>query len=265
MEKTKTMKIIVAHPGQQHSYQLAVALKKHGCLFRYVTTFYSFQSRKGIMASLLGKINTRATKRRCEGLEESDVKTFLTYGFYLVAILLRIDKNGKLYRKANGWLSNRFGEKIARYAIKNKADVVIMYDTNVERCFSILKKEVPEIIRIQDVSAINRLYMKDVYEKDMNRFPERGFLFDEKSQDSWKNEIALSDYFIVPSEIVHTSLLYSGVKPEQIFECPYGTYFEIQKSEYRKHEKLNVLYVGNVTQMKGIFYLLEAAKKLPKV
>ncbi len=272
MEKTKTMKVIVAHPGQQHSYQLAMALKKQGCLFRYVTTYYSFQSRKGIIASLLGKINTRAAKRRCEGLEDPEVKTFLTYGFYLVAFLLRADKSGKLYRKADEWLSNWFGKIIARYAIKNNADAVIMYDTNAERCFSILKKKAPNIIRIQDVSAINRLYMKDVYEKDMKRSPEcaqqlmkeRGFLFDEKSQASWKNEIALSEYFIVPSEIVRTSLLYSGVKPAQIFDCPYGTYFEIQKSEYSKHEKLKVLYVGNVTQMKGIFYLLEAAKKLPK-
>lgn len=34
-------RIIVAHPGQQHSYRLAAALNRYGCLFTYMTTVYN--------------------------------------------------------------------------------------------------------------------------------------------------------------------------------------------------------------------------------
>ena len=34
------MKIIVAHPGQQHSYRVASALKSNGDLFKYITAVY---------------------------------------------------------------------------------------------------------------------------------------------------------------------------------------------------------------------------------
>ena len=34
------MKIIVAHPGKQHSFRTAQALKQNGDLFMYITTIY---------------------------------------------------------------------------------------------------------------------------------------------------------------------------------------------------------------------------------
>lgn len=268
------MKIVIAHPGQQHSYQLATAIKQQGCLYRYITTYYAFQGKQSILKKipLFKSLTSRALKRRCEELEDAEVKTFGEIAFFLVAFLLRSDKKGNLYRRVNHWLSHWFGRKVAQYAIKNQVDAVVMYDTNAETCFSILEKKAPQIIRIQDVSAINRLYMKHVYEEDMKRSPqlakhlllERGFLFDKKYEKSWHKEISLSDYFIVPSEIVSESLIFSGVKRENIFKCPYGTYFEVRRREHIVKNRIEVLYVGNITQMKGIFYLLEAVSRLPE-
>lgn len=34
------MKVIVAHPGQQHSYKTAVGLKEFNQLYKYITTVY---------------------------------------------------------------------------------------------------------------------------------------------------------------------------------------------------------------------------------
>lgn len=270
----RKMKIIVAHPGQQHSYQLASAIKKQGCLYRYITTYYSYRHKKNFLQKLpLPKsFSLRVGKRNCKDLDDLEVNTYCTLGFLCVAFLLRIDKKGNLYRKINEWLSYYFGWKVARFAIKHDANVVIMYDTNADICFSILKRKAPQILRIQDVSAINRIYMKDIYEEDMKRSPqfakalmkERGFLFEKKNQVRWKREIELSDYFIVPSEIVSKSLIYSGARREQIFKCPYGTYFEVNRKNYVQNLPVEILYVGNVTQMKGIFYLLEAVEHLPK-
>ena len=37
-------KIIVAHPGRQHSFRLATALKKNDMLYKYITTVYDKKS-----------------------------------------------------------------------------------------------------------------------------------------------------------------------------------------------------------------------------
>ena len=36
----KIMKVIVAHAGQQHSYETAEAFNEKGCLLKYATTVY---------------------------------------------------------------------------------------------------------------------------------------------------------------------------------------------------------------------------------
>ena len=40
-EVSMQRRILVAHPGRQHSFRLASALKKAGVLDKYVTTVYS--------------------------------------------------------------------------------------------------------------------------------------------------------------------------------------------------------------------------------
>lgn len=264
------MKIIVAHPGQQHSYKLAEAIKLKGCLYRYLTTYYSYEKKRKIINTIpfFNSIFIRAKKRRIETLCDNEVVTFDTFLFYVVALLLRIDKKGNIYRWCNELLSKNFGKKVANYAIKHNVDAVIMYDTTADVCFSILSKKAPNILRIQDVSAINRLYMKRIYEEDMKRSPqyakklmrERGFLFERKYYEIWQREIEMSEYFIVPSDIVAQSLIYSGVKRENISICPYGTNFKPhpKRNLYEGKNKFEILYIGNVTQMKGIFYLLDA-------
>lgn len=268
------MKIIVAHPGKQHSYKTAVAIKKYNYLEKYITTFYYKGSRKKINENLMKQsFFKRAWDRHCSDMDDCEVITFYSNLFYILSFLLRFDRSKKIYRKVNDLLSDLFGKKVAYYAIKHQVDAVIMYDTTCDKCFDILKKEAPNIIRIQDVSAINRIYMKSVYKQDMVNSPEyseilmreRGFLFDSKNLNRWQREIENTDYFIVPSKIVMESLVFSGIDKENVFICPYGSnFYSIREKDYFENNKLNVIYVGNVTQMKGIFYLLDAFMELPE-
>ena len=259
------MKIIVAHPGKQHSYHTAVAIKHAGHLLRYITTFYSYKKKRSISV-----LNGKFSQRRCGELDDSEVITFGKYLFILNSILLRLNK--KAYRWFNDLTAEYFGKRVANFAIKNKADAVIMYDTSCDRCFRILKKKAPWIIRIQDVAAINRIYMANVYDEEMNRSPEnkssimkeRGFVFEKKNQHKWKSEIDNTDFYLVPSKIVRQSLVYSEADPNRILICPYGANFDRQKKKdnFCTGEKLNILYVGSVTQMKGISYLLDVFSEL---
>lgn len=273
----KVYKIIVAHPGKQHSFKLASALKKNNMLFKYVTTVYDKDN--SILMKIIKKILTkenkaRANTRKNKDLLEEDVIQFGETRGLIEIFLARYDKSKKIYNWWQKKTTDFFGEKVAKLAIQNNVDAVILYDTNAKKCFEILEKEAPNILRIMDVSAVNRLYMKKIYEEDMKRFPlfaeklkrERLFLWNKENCERLKIELEKTQFFLAPSQFVKKSLLYSGVKENQIAICPYGSNFNsIPKKEYNiKKDKLKAIYVGNVTAMKGVHYLLKAILEIPK-
>ena len=66
-------RIIVAHPGQQHSYRLAAALNRYGCLFTYMTTVYN--KKNGPVVKLLRLFineenKKRLERRRCDKIDD---------------------------------------------------------------------------------------------------------------------------------------------------------------------------------------------------
>ena len=273
----KEYKIIVGHPGRQHSFRLASALKKNNMLFKYVTTVYDKEN--SLLMKMIKKIITkenkdRANNRKNKDLLEEDVIQFGEIRGLIEIFLARYDKSKKVYNWWHQKTSDFFGEKVAKLAIKNDVDAVIMYDTNAKKCFEILEKKAPNIVRIMDVSAANRLYMKQIYEKDMKKFPEfadklkqeRYFLWNLEECKRLKEEIERTQLFLVPSRFVRKSLLFSNVKEEQIMICPYGTNFKPEEKIYKKNknDKIRAVYVGNVTALKGIHYLLEAVLKIPE-
>lgn len=272
------LKIIVAHPGQQHSYKVASELKKHDMLFKYITTVYDKNNSiiMKVVKKFLSKENyKRANSRKNVDLLDDEVVIFNQFWGLIEIALARFDKGRKVYKWFHYLNSDYFGYKVARYAIKNKVDAVILYDTNAMKCFDILMKKAPNILRIMDVSAANRLYMRNIYERDFELCPqfsnklkkERGFLWEKGIEKRMKKEIVFTQMFVVPSNFVRESLIYSGVNNQDIYICPYGANFLAEKKVEKKVkyvERLEAVYVGNVTEMKGIYYLLEAIKKIDK-
>ncbi|PJN80974.1 hypothetical protein CWE04_06030 [Thomasclavelia cocleata] len=138
------MKIIVAHPGKQHSYRTASALKKRGFLFKYITTIYD--SEKCFSIKILKHLlpyneKKRITTRRNIDLDDDDVIQFCVISGYIEAFLSRFSKINYIYRFWQQFNADRFGRKVAIYAIKNNVDAIIIYDSNAYKCFEILKKK----------------------------------------------------------------------------------------------------------------------------
>lgn len=271
-------KVIVAHPGKQHSFYLASSLKEEDILFKYITTVYDKD--KSILMNTLKKFLkkdnlTRASSRKNPDLDDNDVIQYNQLSG-LVEIILSRQKNNRLYNWWRQKNADSFGKKVAKYAIKNNVDAVICYDTNSNTTFDILKKQAPHIKRILDVSAANRMYMKKVYEKDIATIPEEFsnklkeesfYLWQETSIQLLEKEIEQTQYFISPSKFVKDTLIYSGVSEESIGICPYGASFgdkSYSRDKRNGNQAIRAIYVGNVTEMKGIYYLLEAVMKIPK-
>lgn len=270
-------KVILAHPGRQHSFKVASELKRNDMLCKYITTVYD--SDKSWLMKILklfirGDNLKRANGRKDSDLSEDDIMQFYEVSGLIEIILARYDKKKMIYNMWHRYTSARFGKAVAKYAIRNHVDAVIMFDTNAEIGFKVLKEKAPNILRIMDVSAANRIYMKNVYESDFVKCPEFANRLKQERRQLWNkrtlcqldNELSLTQYFLVPSDFVKQSLKYSGIKEEQIAVCPYGSNFPVlsRKKRVKESGTLEAVYVGNVTEMKGIYYLLEAAKRIDK-
>jgi len=274
------VRVLVAHPAQQHSYRLATALKRAGMLDKYATTvYYKAGSLTSLVAKLLkGKFRTKAEERHCEELTDDEVIQFCEAEGLLKLVALNTKFFKKNYNQIKYHTADRFAKKVAKYAIKHHVDAVVTYDDSSPLLFEILREKAPDILRIMDMSSANLLYLREIYEDDTKKAPafaermrrERAICWDPEILDRAKREIESTQKFLVPSQFVARSLEFSGVKPEQMHRCPYGV--DVNKFSPKESydpilsrtRAIKFVYVGSVKELKGISYLLDAFKEIPQ-
>lgn len=267
---TEQYKVIIAHPGQQHSYHSAIALQED--LLFYVTTQY-YKKGKNLtwLASLIvdEEIKNRIVKRQCLQID-GKVKIFCEGRSLLAKV--GIQNKFPAFRKYISFYK-KFGEKVAKVAIRSDADAVIMYDTTAADCFQYLEKKDKKIVKILDVTIGSRLYAKNLYEKEMINFNTDCFrkeypdLWNPSILNRFAQEIKKADYAIAGSEYVKKTLIYSGMEAEKIFIVPYGTSRRTIRKKINKNfgkEKLELLFVGQINYRKGIHHLLNVVRRFDK-
>lgn len=260
------MKIVVAHPSKQHSFFTATALKKSGDLDKYITTVYD---KNGAITSTVKKFlgkqdKKKASTHRCEDLEDSDVIQYFEIDYLISLFLNRFPQIAGLREKHRQYVADKFGKKVAAYAIKNNVDAVIMYDSTATTCFELLKKKAPQIKCVLDVSIASRPFLKKEFEKDMAQTCDYSLkrdypnFWNDAAMKTFYREIELADFFFAPSNIVRESLEFCGAKAEQIFIIPYGVKLEAfpKREKAPAGDTLKLIYVGQVTHRKGIHHLL---------
>ena len=267
------MKIIVAHPGKQHSYRLASALKKEGSLKYYITTFYAKDS--SVITRLLryiarGNNLKRLNSHRNNELNDNDVKVFCELGGLIEILVSRLDSSRNIYRWIHRRVSNRFGVKVAKLAITENVDAVVAYDSNATSCFRFLKQNAPEIVRILDVSSAPRPFLKTVYDQEIGKTGRNDLrsgnqhLWNKRLMSRFQTEIEDTQFFIVPSDYIRKGLRNCGVRDGQIITVPYGANVSSngKRRSLSEHEQIRFLFVGNATYQKGLPYLLACMKQL---
>jgi hypothetical protein len=261
------MKIIVAHPGKQHSYKTAEALYTNNILCQYITTVYNKPSKisKLINAFFPAAIKKKYNQRRSDILPDSIVDTQCTLLGLILLYIYKLPINKKIIDFFYKKVEDRFGLKVAKIAIKMNVDAVIMYDTTCNVCFKYLKEKAPQIKRIQDVSIANRLFMKDNYLNDIIKTKqeelrqEQIHLWDEKNITRYEEEINLTQYFIVASQMSKRSIIYTTKQEKNIYVIPYGVKNQLFhcSSEKEIHiPPLKLIYVGLICYRKGLHHLL---------
>jgi glycosyltransferase involved in cell wall biosynthesis len=75
-------------------------------------------------------------------------------------------------------------------------------------------------------------------------------------------ELALADKIIVASQFTADTLKLSAVYDKEIIIIPYGSPQPVEQPNFNRHKKMKVLFVGGLSQRKGLSYLLDAANLL---
>lgn len=266
------MKIIVAHPGQQHSFRTATALKRSGLLYKYLTTVYDRgrSCTSIILPFLSGNDLTKAQRRKCSALADDEVVQFCELPALITIFLAHFPRLNKLRDRWNLYVARKFNKKVIRYAIKKRIDGIIIYDGIAKRNLDLLSGKIPNIITIMDVSIAVRPWMRHVYEQDMKKFGHSDFykedptLWNKRIINDIESDLSYCQYFLAASSIVKESLIFCGVKPEQIKILPYGV--DVEQFRPIVHtcetDKLTFIFVGQINRRKGLHHLLYCARVL---
>lgn len=259
-------KVIVAHVSKQHSFHTAIALKKQGMLYKYITTVYDKPSSLTMRAKKFLKGNTlkKAATRSCPELDDNEVLQFYEL-FGLMRIFLRRIK----FINIDLYVMRVFWKKVANYAVKENVDAIMVYDGLSKKYLDIIKKKAPHIEIMMDVTIAARPFMKEVFIKDMEKFNHKHFFEEEKFL--WVDEYLQNtyddckyvDHFFVPSKVVYNSLKFCGVSDEKLITVPYGVgvdqFTYVQKKAGTGPLKL--IFVGGVMYRKGVHHLLEVVSR----
>lgn len=265
-------KIVVAHPGTQHSQRLAVALKKGNLLFKYATSFYWDESKFpcNLINILPGKYKEKVRdltfKRHSLALNGKDVITFMK--FYEILLILggRLHVNKKYLDKMMLWKNGPFSQQIGKYCKENQVHCLVSYDTSSYEAFKWLKDS--NVLKIIDLSHPAWNYCENIIQEEEKLQPDFAATIDHNVRDKQQlsrvvEEIKMADYIIVASTNSKKSLLYNGYDKNKIFIVPYGVESDKFKPNFNKfNSKIKFLFVGSIGQRKGIKYLLEAFKQL---
>jgi glycosyltransferase involved in cell wall biosynthesis len=110
-----------------------------------------------------------------------------------------------------------------------------------------------------------RRYQQEEAELHPEWKPTLGAILDSEEKQARKDkELALADVVIVPSTFSKNSLNHAPAFKASVQVVPYGLPTVSRCADENRSGKLRVLFVGALSQAKGLKYLLEAAAKLER-
>jgi glycosyltransferase involved in cell wall biosynthesis len=247
-------RVHVAHPGTQRGFRVARILAQHGRLGFFCTTI-AFRS-----VSPLAKF---FPIRSLEGIPSSKVRQWEQWREWVSVIGARFPGYGLW--KDRWWLArNRaFGRHVGRQ-VGTRGDLLYGFDTSSYEMFMQGKRR--GLKCILDQSIVHTVAAERVLEEIAKHRPQyAGSLewhpYSADEIERRLQEVQLADLIVCPSAHVRDSVILSGCAPVKVKVVPFGIdldYFSPGPGVAPK--PFRVLFAGQVSQRKGVGYLLEAWK-----
>ncbi|MBF4518060.1 glycosyltransferase family 4 protein [Flavobacterium sp. ANB] len=255
------MKVIVSHPtGNQNSRNTVEALQKNNLLDSFYTTVGVYDD------NFLTKINVDILKQVSKRSYSSDLKGKIKFhpNLELWRLLSVKFKLKHFYKFPNSRFSVQnvfedFDLFVSNNLFKNNADIVFAYAGTAYHTFCEASKH--NIYKIYEQHACYWKSFESITAQEIIDNPKwansinKTFL-ESKSKDRLDFEIEMADKIVVASKFCADSIPSNFRDKTSII--PYGFPKPFQNREYIKNKKLKILFVGNLSQLKGLSYLFDA-------
>jgi starch synthase len=253
----------VVHSGMQHVLQIALALDEIGALKNFYTSFYVKRKYRSLIKTKSNKINQFLTSRCINGLDENLVKNYPYYEFIEIFAKQLIGKTAFITHTLPRWRDRSFVRKIKRditipfkgvWSFPNNSLEIFEY-SNLNDGINILEQPIGYYREAEKIFAI---------EKEINPSLASTITFSINSS-KWKDridkELNYANYIMVPSNFVKNSLIINGIDKNKIKLNNYGSFISpVDSINQMKKSTITVLFVGQISQRKGIKYLFDAIK-----
>jgi glycosyltransferase involved in cell wall biosynthesis len=248
------MRVLICHPGRQHSHQLAMALGERGMLAKYVT---------GIPTRLDtgGWLGKRLLRRIAEPYA-IPIDPALVQHVLLASLVRRGTRvlNVKASHAVGHLADGLFDRWVCGLVRKLRPDVIVAYENSALCVFR----------RAKELGVKTVLDAASVHHRWQDRFLGRaeGGWFHRRTMRRKDEEIGLADHILTVSEFARESYLEAGVPSGRVHAIPVGVdSLRFQpgscSSEARPVDcDFRFVYVGNASHLKGIDVLREAVRRL---
>jgi len=172
-------------------------------------------------------------------------------------------------RKAVRWCDRSLGQQAGRIATQRRA-ALLSYSYYGSSSFSHYHGDQPRILFQLHPHPV---HVRKILRRERELHPECASLEKEwelalpqADFDQLAAEAAMADYWLVASTFTKRTLVEAGIPARRIAIVPYGIDLKrfTPRSEHRDASRpLRLLFVGTLSQRKGIKYLIEALESLP--
>ena len=267
------VRVILSHAGVQYSYPLARALYELGVLERFFTTFLF--SPKHPVARFLAILPERLReplsgylhRRIADGLAEAPVEACAWPEFWRRTGTVLFGRSARMANRLIAWQNRAFDVRVARCLRHASYDILIALSGSALESIRVAKRMGK--IAIVDQHDIHYRTAERLLAEEQERSPAwsattgywpplRNYL------ERLEEEMQLADYILVPSGFSLRTHLEAGIPSSKLIRVCHGVEapFESLPRERRPDGTFRILFAGQITQRKGVPYLLEAVKAL---
>jgi len=262
---------LVGHPGSNHlAYQLVAALQAAGYDASFETGL--FWTGRGLLPGLTGllppairaRVERELKRRSHPGVDPARV-SFQPVPELMYVASTRLKLSAERQLAAIAWRNDVFDAQFAQRVLAERPRFTVGHDSSAllaQRAtrsyggLAILNQVIGHIRSGLDLFA-EEARLAPEFAETLPLPPQRVIA-------QCATEALEADRVIVPSDYVRDTMVANGVDPARVFVLPYGVDTDRFRPPERPRDpdgKFRVLFVGALTQRKGIKYLLEAAKR----
>ncbi len=262
---------LIGHPGSNHlAYQLVAALQKAGYDAAFETGL--FWTGRGLLPALTGllppairaRVERELKRRSHPGVDPARV-SFQPVPELMYVASTRLKLSAERQLAAIAWRNDVFDAQFAQRVLAERPRFTIGHDSSALLAQRATQSYGGLAILNQVIGHISSGL--DLFAEEARLAPEFAEtlpLPPARVTAQCTTEAVEADRIIVPSEYVRDTMVANGADPARIFVLPYGVDTDRFRPPERPRDpdgKFRVLFVGALTQRKGIKYLLEAARR----